>query len=148
MRIRWSLCPIPAVLAALFLSGCDDGGGSDRARIRLLNVSPGYTSLDLYANGEDDDTDQQRIAGVAYDTVSDYAELKSGTYDVKFKRAGVSLTRQRLNIQQLADATQNAFAIVGATGPISTLHVGGDTTPLDTALGKATLLHAPHAGMP
>ena len=83
---RLCLYPILAVLAVLSLSGCDNGGGSERTQLRLMNVSPGYTSLDLYANATDDDTDRQRIAAVAYDTVSCYTELESGTYNVKFKR--------------------------------------------------------------
>lgn len=146
MRIRWSVYPILAVLAALFLSGCDNGGGSDRARIRLLNVSPGYTSLDLYANGEDDDTDQQRIAGVAYDTVSDYTELKSGTYNVKFKRAGVSSTLQTLSGKQLADDTHNTFVAFGSTGHFSALQVSDDITAPDSGLVKVQLLNAADAG--
>ena len=64
MRSRSCLYPILAALTALSLSGCDSGGGSGRTQVRLMNASPGYTSLDLYANTADDDTDRQRIAAV------------------------------------------------------------------------------------
>lgn len=146
MRIRLRLYPILAVLAALSLSGCDSGGGSNRAQIRLLNASPGYTSLDLYANGEDDDTDQQRIAGVAYDAVSDYTEIESGAYNVKFKRAGVASTLQTLSSTQLADETHNTFVAFGSTGHFSALQVNDDITAPDSGLVKVQLLNAAEAG--
>jgi hypothetical protein len=134
------------VLAALLLSGCDDGGGKDRAQLRLLNLSPGYTSLDLYANNEDEDTDQQRLAGVAYDTLSDYVEVESGTYTVKFKRAGVSSTLQTLSSKQLADDTHSTFVAFGSTGHFSALQVSDDVTAPDNGLVKVQLLNAAEAG--
>src|SRR5262245_5993795 len=107
MRSRLFLYPILVALAALGLSGCSDGGGSGRTNVRLVNVSPGYASLDLYANTADDDTDQQRISGVAYETVSSYTQLKSGTYNVKLKRSSVTSTLQTLSSKQLAEDTHN-----------------------------------------
>jgi hypothetical protein len=146
MRIRLPLYLIFAVLAALSLSGCDSGGGDKRAQVRLLNVSPGYTSLDLYANGGDDDTDQQRIAAVAYDTVSSYTELESGSYIVKFKRAGVTSTLQTISNQQLADDTHTTFIAFGSTGHFSALGVNDDVTAPDSGLVKVQLLNAAEAG--
>ena len=109
MRSRSCLYSILAALTALSLSGCDSGGGSGRTQVRLMNASPGYTSLDLYANTTDDDTDRQSIAAVAYDTVSSYTELESGTYNVKFKRSGFTSTLQTASGKQLADAGQQAW---------------------------------------
>jgi hypothetical protein len=146
MQIRWPLYLIFAVLAALSLSGCDSGGGKNRAQIRLLNASPGYASLDLYANGEDDDTDQQRIAAVAYDAVSGYTEVESGTYNVKFKRAGVSSTLLTLSSKQLADDTHNTFVAFGSTGHFSAVQVSDDVTAPDSGLVKVQLLNAAEAG--
>ncbi|HEY7638171.1 MAG TPA: DUF4397 domain-containing protein [Steroidobacteraceae bacterium] len=146
MRIRLPLYPILAALAALALSGCDSGGGGKRADIRLLNVSPGYTSLDLYANGEDDDTDQQRIAAVAYETLSDYAQLKAGTYDVKFKRASVTSTLQTLSSKPFADDTHNTFVAFGSTGHFSAVEISDDATAPDSGQVKVQLLNAAEAG--
>jgi uncharacterized protein DUF4397 len=146
MRIRWPLYLILAVLAALSLSGCDSGGGKNRAQIRLLNASPGYASLDLYANGEDDDTDQQRIVAVAYDAVSGYTEVESGTYNVKFKRAGVSSTLLTLSGKQLADDTHNTFVAFGSTGHFSAVQVSDDVTAPESGLVKVQLLNAAEAG--
>lgn len=146
MRIRLRLYLILAVLAALSLSGCDSGGSGDHAQVRLLNASPGYTSLDLYANGEDDDTDRQRIAAVAYDSVSAYTQIDSGTYNVKFKRAGVTSTLQTLSGKQLADDTHNTFVAFGSTGHFSAVQVSDDVTAPDSGLVKVQLLNAAEAG--
>jgi hypothetical protein len=146
MRIRLRLCLVLAVLAALSLSGCDSGSSSDHAQIRLLNASPGYTSLDLYANGEDDDTDQQRIAAVAFDSVSAYTQIDSGTYNVKFKRARVTSTLQTLSAQLLADDTHSTFIAFGSTGHFSAVQLSDDVTAPDSGLVKVQLLNAAEAG--
>jgi hypothetical protein len=146
MRIRLRLYSFLAVLAALVSSGCDSGGGSGRTQLRLMNVSPGYTSLDMYANGEDDDTDRQRIAAVAYDAVSDYTQIESGTYNVKFKRAGLTSTLQTLSGKQLADDTHNTFVAFGSTGHFSALQVSDDVTAPDSGRVKVQLLNVAEAG--
>ena len=146
MRSRSCLYPILAALTALSLSGCDSGGGSGRTQVRLMNASPGYTSLDLYANTADDDTDQQRIAGVAYDTVSSYTELESGTYNVKFKRSSFTSTLQTASGKQLADDTHHTFVAFGSTGHFSSLQVGDDVTPPDSGRAKVQVLNVAEAG--
>jgi Domain of unknown function (DUF4397) len=146
MRSRVPAYPILAALAALWLSGCDDGGGSGRASLRLVNVSPGYTSLDLYANTADDDTDQQRIASVAYETVSSYTQLESGTYNVKLKRSGVTSTLQTMSSKALADDTHNTFVAFGSTGHFSAIQVSDDVTPPDSGRAKVQVLNLAEAG--
>ncbi len=145
------LCPY-AVLAilvfssAMGLSGCDSGGGSGHTQVRLLNASPAYTSLDLYANKTDDDTDQQRAAGVEYDTVSGYTQLDSGTYNVKFKRSGATSTLQTASSQQLADDTHHTFVAFGTTGHFSAVRVGDDVTAPDNGRVKVQVLNGAEAG--
>jgi hypothetical protein len=145
MRSRWYLYPILAALSA-FCSGCDSGGGSGRAQVRLMNVSPGYTSLDLYANTADEDTDQQRVAGVAYDTVSSYAQLESGTYNIKFKRSGVTSTLQTASGKQLADDTYHTFVAFGSTGHFSSLQLGDDVAAPDSGRAKVQAVNVAEAG--
>lgn len=146
--MRRSLClySILAALSALFLSGCDSGGGSGRAQLRLVNLSPGYTSLDLYANAGDDDTDRQRIAGVAYDTVSSYTELESGSYNVKFKRNGVSSTLHTLSGRQLADDTHQTLVAFGSTGHFAALSLSDDVTAPDSGRATLQVLNVAEAG--
>ena len=145
-RSRLCLYPFLAAVAAALLSACDSGGGSGRAQLRLMNVSPGYTSLDVYANAADDDTDQQRLTGIAYDTVSTYTELESGTYSVKFKRSALTSTLQTVSGQQLADDTHHTFVAFGTTGHFGALHVSDDVTAPDSGRAKVQVLNAAEAG--
>jgi hypothetical protein len=146
MRSRLPLYSILAALSALWLSGCDSGGGSGHTNLRLVNVSPGYTSLDLYANGADDDTDTQRVAAVTYETVSGYTELGSGTYNVKFKRSGVTSTLLTMSSKQLADDTHHTFVAFGSTGHFSSIQVSDDVTPPASGRAKVQVLNVAEAG--
>lgn len=141
------LFPILAAWSALWLSGCNSGNGSDgHASVRLVNVSPGYASLDLYANGADDDTDQQRVAGVAYETVSGYTQLESGTYSVKFKRAGVTSTLLTVSGRAFADDTHHTFVAAGSAGHFTALQVDDDVAPPDSGRVKVQVLNVAEAG--
>jgi hypothetical protein len=147
MQSRLCLLPILAALSVLWLSGCNNGGGSDgRASIRLVNVSPGYTSLDLYANGADDDTDQQRVAGVAYETVSSYTQLESGTYSVKFKRSAATSTLLTVSGRAFADDTHHTFVASGSAGHFVALQVDDDVAPPDSGRVKVQVLNVAEAG--
>ena len=146
MRSRLPLYPILAAAAALWLTGCDDGGGSGHTNVRLMNVSPGYTSLDLYANSADDDADTQRVAAVAYETVSNYTELGSGTYNVKLKRSGVASTLLTMSGKQLADDTHHTFVAFGSTGHFSSIQLSDDVTPPDSGRAKVQVLNVAEAG--
>jgi hypothetical protein len=144
---RLRLFPILAVLSALWLSGCSSGSGGDgRASVRLVNVSPGYTSLDLYANGADDDTDQQRVAGVAYESVSSYTQLESGTYSVKFKRSGITSTLLTVSGRAFADDTHHTFVAFGSAGHFSALQLDDDIAPPDSGRVKVQVLNVAEAG--
>jgi hypothetical protein len=146
MRFRLRLYPILAVLAALSLSACDDGGGNKRTQLRLMNVSPGYTSLDLYASGTDEDTDQQRLTGIGYDAVSGYTELESGTYNVKFKRNGVTSTLHTMSARALADDTHHTYIAFGSTGHFSAIEVSDDVTAPDSGRAKLQVMNLAEAG--
>lgn len=146
MPFRLRLYPILAALAALCLSACEDGGGSGRTQLRVMNVSPGYTSLDFYASATDDDTDQQRFSAVAYDTISAYSELESGTYNVKFKRNGIASTLHTMSAQQVADDTHHTFIAFGSTGHFSATHISDDVTQPDSGRAKLQVLNLAEAG--
>jgi WD40 repeat protein len=133
-----------ALLAPILPGGCDslNGGGGNDARIRLLNVSAGYASVDLYVNEDDNESDQLTITGASYGTVSDYAELNSDTYTIRFKRNGVMATLLTLSDQQLADDSHATYVAYGSTGSFSTFKVEEDEDEPDS--GKA-LLHVLNA---
>src|SRR6185369_445500 len=93
---------------AMLLTGCTNDTKS-KAQIRLLNVSPGYSSFDLYVNNGDSDTDSQKFTGVNYEVASAYTKLDSDTYTVKFKRSGVTGTLRSLSSEKLADDTHATY---------------------------------------
>jgi hypothetical protein len=134
------------VLAAVALSGCQNGGGNNRARVRVLNVSPGYSSVDFYASNGDDDGDKLRLSAIAYDTVSGYADLKSDTYTVKFKRNGVASTLQTLSSKKFADDAHQTFVAYGSTGHFGALELGEDVSDADSGHTKVQLLNTSEAG--
>jgi uncharacterized protein DUF4397 len=146
MPSRLRLFPILAAWSALWLSGCDRGGGSGQTSLRLVNLSPGYTSLDLYANSADDDTDQQRVSGVGYETVSSYMQLESGTYSVKYKRSGVTSTLLTVSGRALADDTHHTFVAFGSAGHFSAIQLDDDVAPPDSGRVKVQVLNTAEAG--
>jgi len=146
MPSRLRLFPILAALSALWLSGCDSGGGSGQASVRLVNLSQGYPSLDLYANAADDDTDQQRVSSVALETVSSYTQLESGTYSIKFKRSGATSTLSTVSGRAFADDTHHTFVAFGTAGHFAALQIDDDVAPPDSGRVKVQVLNTAEAG--
>jgi hypothetical protein len=138
------------LLAVLLLGGCDfgSGGSGDQADIRLLNVSPGYDSLDLYTNNndDDDDSDSKKIEAVSYNTVSSYAEVDSDTYTIKFKRNGVTSTLATLSSEKLTDDTHGTYVAYGSTGHFAALKIAEDVSEPDSNLTKLSVLNTAEAG--
>ena len=144
MRISLSRLLI-AVFSITALSACDSGGGgsSKSAYVRLLNVSPGYESLDLYVdNQNNDDGETSALEGVALGTVSDYAKIKSGTYTFKFKRNGVSGTLQTTADQKLTDDSHTAYVGYGSSSHFGTLSIGEDVDKPDDGDTYVRVLNA------
>ncbi len=65
------------------LSACG-GNNSGSTKVRLLNASPGYSSLDLYVD------DSKKCSSVAYGSVSGYADCDSGSFATALTSAGSS----------------------------------------------------------
>jgi len=130
MRIAYRLQLLLISLFALALAGCDDGGGGSKgsAYVRLLNVSPGYDSLDVYVDSEDDkdDSSTRRLEAVGYESVSEYIELDSGSYSFQFKRNGVSGALRTIGGQKLTDDSHVTYIGYGSTGNFNVLSLGED----------------------
>lgn len=111
---------LPAILlasAVALLSGCSSGDDNADARVRVLNVSSGYQALDFYVTEEDADTDDLKSSNIGFGMLGEYASVKSGTYDIKFKRAGISSTLSpSLSEQQLADDSNATYVAYGGLG--------------------------------
>jgi hypothetical protein len=134
--------------AATLLNGCDSGGGSDskKAQIRLVNVSTGYQSLDLYANKSGDD-DKVQTSAVGFETVSDYVKLDSDTYVVKFKRNGITSTLLTLSSEKLTDESHATYIAYGSTGRFATVKIDEDVSDADDGKTKVQLVNLSEAGL-
>jgi len=83
MKRRSLLASSGALMLSALLPACGGGSGSDgQSRVRLLNLSRGYDSLDLYLDG--DVTEE----AVAYGSVSDYVVYDPGSVGVALTREG------------------------------------------------------------
>jgi hypothetical protein len=128
MRTHWLSALLLTVLCSLGLVGCDDSGGNSKtASIRVLNVSPGYESLDIYVKNEnEDDTDALVLQDVAYETVSEYAEVDSGTYTIRFRRSGVSGNLRSVSSQNLTDDSHITYVGYGSTNNFAVVAITED----------------------
>jgi hypothetical protein len=139
---------VAAMLAAavVSLSGC--GGSSGTANIRLLNVSTGYSSLDVYAsnNGDTSPTYTAQLQGVAYETLSNYAAIGSGTYSVEFRNSGSSSALATDGSKNLTDGSHTAYVGYGSSGNFATVKIGEDQSSANSGYAKVTVINASEAG--
>lgn len=145
MRFTYLLRFLLPAFALLALCGCDNGSGGSKGSgyVRVLNVSPGYDSLDLSVdNQDDDDGDASALTGVGYGTVSDYAKLKAGTYTFKFKRNGVSGTLQTLADQKLTDDSRTLYVAYGSSGNFGVQSISEDVDEPDDGDTYVRVLNA------
>jgi hypothetical protein len=135
------------LLAAAVLGGCGGSSGdSNQAHIRILNVSPGYNSLDLYVNNGDDDTDTQKASSVGLETLTDYVSLDSDTYTIKFKRAGVTSTLLSAGGQELTDDSHTTYVAFGSTGKFAIQKISEDVKDADDNKSTVTIINTAEAG--
>ena len=124
------------LLASCGGSGDDEGGD---AKIRLLNLSTGYTSLDLITNidAEDDDDDETQAEGVALEAVSEYTTLDPDDYTIKVKRTGSGSVLRSFTGEELVEGTVNTYVAFGEVGAFGALRI--DDTQDDADAGEAKL---------
>lgn len=127
------------------LTAC--GSGNDKTgAVRVLNVSTGYNSLDLYANDGSTSTDTLELQSVAYGTASSYANLKSGTYTVKFKVHSLSDTLETLSSAKFADETHTTYVAFGSSGNFSALTITEDQGTPDSGKSEVQVYNTAEAG--
>jgi hypothetical protein len=132
--------------AAMSLSGC--GGSSGTANIRLLNVSTGYSSLDVYAsnNGDTAPTYTAQLQAVAYQTLSNYAAIGSGTYSVEFRNSGSSSALATDGSENLTDGSHAVYVGYGSSGNFATVKIGEDQASANSGYAKVTVFNTSEAG--
>ena len=137
-------------LAALALNGC--GGGSEEGgadpKIRLLNLSAGYTSLDLMTNldSDDEDDDETQATGVALETVSDYATLDPDDYTVKVRRTGSGSVLRSFTGEELVEDTINTYVAYGEVGNFGALRIDDTLDEADASESKLNVANVSSAG--
>lgn len=146
MRFDKVLVQVLVVASFAALSACDDGGSNAQARLRLLNVSPDYGSLDLYTADKDASSDTRSVSAVATGGISGYVGLTAGTYTIKFKRNGVSSTLQTMSGANLAEDSDRTFISYGSTGHFGVMQFTEDNDAPDNGYTKVQLFNASDAG--
>lgn len=131
------------------LNGCKlgSGGGSDKdGKVRLINLSSGYDSLDLYVSEPDEEDVTRKLESVATGTASDYASLKTGRWDVKFRRTGQSSNLLTESDALWTDGQRYAYVAYGASGDLGAIRVyesSGDAASDET---RVMLLNTANTG--
>jgi hypothetical protein len=131
-------------LAATTLCAC--GGSSKDAQVRILNVSSGYSSLDMYVNNGSSSSDTLQIQGAASGAATDYSSLSSGTYTVNFKVHGATDTLQSLSSQKLTDESHTTYITYGSSGHFGALMLGEDVSQPDSGKAEVQLYNVAEAG--
>ena len=139
--------PVTGWLLALLASTLFGGGGSSKdAQVRILNVSPGYTSLDMYINDGNSSSDTLQLQSAASGAVTDYTSFKSGTYTVKFKTHGATDTLLSLSSQKLVDESHTTYITYGSSGHFSALMLGEDVAQPDSGKSQLQVYNVAEAG--
>ena len=117
-------------------------------KIRLLNLSTGYTSLDLMTNldADTDDDDETQATGVALETVSDYATLDPDDYTMKVRRTGSGSVLRSFAGEELVEDTINTYVAYGEVGNFGALRIDDTLDEADAGETKLSVANVSSAG--
>jgi hypothetical protein len=146
-RVSWIL----ACAAAFALSACG-GGGEDKGadpKIRLLNLSAGYSSLDLMTNldSDDDDEDETQATGVALESASEYTTLDPDDYTVKVRRTGSGSVLRSFTGEELTEDVINTYVAYGEVGNFGALRIDDTLDAADAGDSKLSVANVSSAGL-
>lgn len=134
MSISWRRSLVSmAALGLLVSAGCDTGKKSD---IRLLNVSQGYSSLDLYSDSSEE------VASLATQNISAYKTPSSGSHTIAITAAGVSRTNALKSVvESLSDGKHKTYVAYGDSGQFGTLEISEDQSAPSSSYASVEVLN-------
>jgi len=139
-------CGSLALLASCDGSGEEDEGGDPK--IRLLNLSTGYNSLDLITNldADDDDEDETQSDAVGLDAASSYATLDPDDYTIKLKRTGSGSILRSFPGEELVEGTIYTYVAYGEVGAFGALRIDDTLDEADAGETKLSVANVSSAG--
>jgi len=145
MRLRPPLLILALfTLGAAALSAC--GGSKHQAQVRLLNVSIGYQSLDMYFNKNGNTTDTAVEQGLGYETLSGYSSIDSGKYEVKFRIHGSSSNLEDITSDTYTDDSHATYVAYGSSGNFATLKIPEDVADQESGKSGVQFYNIAQAG--
>src|SRR5215510_10249731 len=143
---RIAACCMLSLLAACDPSGDNEDKGD--AKIRLLNLSTGYPTLDLITNldADDEDEDETLSGSVALDAVSDYTTLDPDDYTIKLKRTGSGSILRSFTGEKLVEGTINTYIAYGEVGAFGALRIDDTQDAADAGETKLSIANVSTAG--
>jgi Domain of unknown function (DUF4397) len=148
MNIRNGVVATLVLVMALAGCGGKGGGKGGDAKIRLLNLSSGYGTLDMITNLDEDDNDEDKTqaSSVALNAISAYATLDADTYTIKLKRTGSGSILRSFTGQQLVADTVNTYVGYGEVGQFGALLIDDTADPADAGSNKLSVANVSSAG--
>src|SRR6187551_383161 len=143
--VRFLACCSLALLVSCKGSGDSKGGD---AKIRLLNLSTGYTSLDLITNvdADDEDEDVTQSEAVALEAVSDYEELEADNYTIKLKRTGSGSILRSFTNEELVEDDSFTYVAYGEVGAFGALRIDDTQDEADAGETRLSIANVSTAG--
>ena len=143
------LIGLAALLAAavVLLSSC--GSSSGTANIRMLNVSTGYSSLDLYASNNSNTNPSYfgGIQGTTYEVLNNYTLHLFRELFVGVRTTGSTSALATDGSENLTDGSaHNLYVGYGSSGNFATVKIGEDQSSANSGYAKVTVINASEAG--
>lgn len=150
MKMLTSSIRAGVVLLAAALAACGGGGEETGAdpKIRLLNLSSGYSSLDMMTNldSDDEDDDVEQAENVALDSVSEYVTLDPDDYTIKLSRSGSGTVLRSFAGEELVEDTINTYVAFGEVGQFGALRIDESLDEADAGEHRLHVANVSTAG--
>ena len=143
--LRILACGSLALLVSCGGSGGNKGGD---AKIRLLNLSTGYPTLDLITNidADDDDDDVTQSEAVALETAGDYQQMEADNYTIKLKRTGSGSILRSFTNEELVEDDSFTYVAYGEVGAFGALRIDDTQDEADAGETRLSIANVSTAG--